>query len=290
MIETLQGTLAGLAIDPGARGEVATYSLSFADGRAVSLNDRIGTGLQFSFLGQVICRHCGAQSRRSFGGGFCYNCFTTLARCDLCVVSPDRCHYAAGTCREPDWGDAFCMQPHLVYLANTSGLKVGITRRGRQIGRWLDQGAIQGLEILEADTRRAAGLAEVLIGEALPDRTDWRKMLRADVPELDLVAELEKIRASSLPLPEGVRWSRAVEVNRFHYPLTEKRPPERTWKLAGSGSTGKLAGNLRGMKGQYLLLSSGAFNVRQHAGYAVTVELGPALDEPDENAEQLGLF
>ena len=78
------------------------------------------------------------------------------------------------------------MQPHRVYLANSSGLKVGITRAGRELGRWLDQGAIQGMVILEADTRRAAGLAEVRIATRLKDRTDWRKMLRADVPELDL--------------------------------------------------------------------------------------------------------
>lgn len=290
MSETVQGALAGLAIDPGPEGETAAYSLRFADEQTLSLNDRIGTGIEFSFLGEVLCRHCGARSRRSFGGGYCYDCFTTLARCDLCVLSPDRCHYAAGTCREPEWGEAFCMQSHVVYLANTSGLKVGITRRGREIGRWLDQGAIQALEILEADTRRAAGLAEVLIGESLKDRTDWRKMLRADVPELDLVAARENLRGSGLPLPEGVRWSESAGVNRFRYPLSENRPPERTWKLAGAGSTGKLAGNLRGMKGQYLLLGNGAFNVRQHAGFTVTVTLGPALDEPDENSEQLGLF
>jgi hypothetical protein len=26
---------------------------------------------------------------------------TKLAQCDLCIMSPERCHYDAGTCREP---------------------------------------------------------------------------------------------------------------------------------------------------------------------------------------------
>lgn len=290
MSEIWQGILTGLTIEPTASGLAADYALGFSDGRTVPLNGWIGHGLRLSFSGQVVCRNCEARSGRSFGGGYCYDCFTTLARCDLCVMSPDRCHYDAGTCREPSWGEDFCMQPHLVYLANTSGLKVGITRRGRQIGRWLDQGAIQGLEILQATTRRGAGLAEVMIGETLADRTDWRKMLRADVPELDLLAAREKIRAAGLELPQGVSWQSDTEPHRFHYPLALTRSPEVTWKVDRSEPAGSLAGNLKGMKGQYLLLGRSAFNVRQHAGFEVTVEIGPALDDADDHSEQLGLF
>ena len=43
------------------------------------------------------------------------------------------------------------------------------------------------------------------------------------------------------------------------------------------------------MKGQYLLLSNGAFNVRAHAGYRVRMSIGAPLDE-DGAGEQLGLF
>ena len=186
MAEHWEGELAGLAIEVVAAGEPARYRLDLKDGPTIELNGQIGRGLQISFTGLVHCRYCGAESRKSFAGGYCYDCFSTLARCDLCVVSPDRCHYDAGTCREPDWGESFCMQPHRVYLANSSGIKVGITRKGRELGRWLDQGAIQGLVILEAATRRDAGLAEVAIAAVLTDRTDWRRMLRADVPPLDL--------------------------------------------------------------------------------------------------------
>lgn len=293
---TLSGVLAGLSVEPGdgagdasvdaAGRTIARYALCFDGGQVLPLDGLVGAGIGFTFDGVVVCRNCGAESRRSFGGGYCYDCFRTLARCDLCVVSPDRCHYALGTCREPAWGEAFCMQPHRVYLANSSGIKVGITRAGREIGRWLDQGAIQGLVILEADSRRSAGLVEVTIARQLPDRTDWRKMLRADVPELDLEGERDRIRAAGLELPEGVRWAEGGNVTRLSYPLPRSEPPAATLKL----TDGDIRGNLLGMKGQYLVLSSGAFNVRQHAGYRINFSVGaPHADDPDR-AGQLGLF
>ncbi len=288
MAETWEGELAGLSIHPGAAGGPARYQLEFKDGPSIALNERIGCGVEIGFSGVICCRYCGTESRKSFGGGYCYDCFSTLARCDLCVVSPDRCHYDAGTCREPDWGESFCMQPHRVYLANSSGIKVGITRAGREIGRWLDQGAIQGLVILEAKTRRDAGITEATIAEVLPDRTDWRRMLRADVPELDLPGEWRRLRESGLALPGGVEPVPGVEsadVVVLSYPLTVNAPPERTLRLDECS----ISGNLKGMKGQYLVLGSGAFNVRAHAGYRVRMTMGAPRDE-DTAGEQLGLF
>ena len=288
MTEQWQGELAGLAISGGQGGEAARYRLAFNDGQTIDLNGQIGNGVQIRFSGVVCCRHCGAESGKSFGGGYCYDCFSTLARCDLCVVSPDRCHYDAGTCREPAWGEAFCMQPHRVYLANSSGVKVGITGKGREVGRWLDQGAIQGLLILEAETRRDAGIAEAAIAAVLPDRTDWRRMLRADVPPLDLPAVWQRLLDEGLTFPAGVQPVASVasdDVVKLNYPLTVNASPEQTLRL----DDGAISGNLRGMKGQYLLLGGGAFNVRAHAGYRVSLSIGAPLEE-DVAGEQLGLF
>lgn len=288
MTEQWEGELAGLGIQAGADDQPASYQLEFKDGTAIELNARIGCGVEIAFSGVIGCRYCGAESRKSFAGGYCYDCFSTLARCDLCVVSPDRCHYDAGTCREPDWGAAFCMQPHLVYLANSSGIKVGITRAGRSIGRWLDQGAIQGLVILEADSRRAAGIVEAEIARVLPDRTDWRRMLRADVPPLDLPLAWQRLRAAGEGLGDGIRpvaSAGAGDMTVLSYPISATSPPERTLRL----DEGSIRANLKGMKGQYLLLGNDAFNVRAHAGYRVRVNMGPPLDE-DATGEQLGLF
>ena len=295
MGQTWSGVIAGLDITPAPAGHSeqsaecaapARYRLQFADGTSHALNEQIGQGFRIVFDGVVVCRYCATESRRSFGGGYCYDCFKTLARCDLCVVSPDRCHYDKGTCREPDWGESFCMQPHTVYLANSSGIKVGITRRGREQRRWLDQGAIQGLPILHAQTRRAAGLVEAQIARFLPDRTDWRKMLRDDVPELDLNAARARIDDAALALPRGTRWLDPVQVERLHYPLPRIGLPLQTLKL----QAGPAVGNLIGMKGQYLVLDDGALNVRSHSGYRVTVTVSEPIVRADGEAEQLGLF
>jgi len=283
----LAGIIDGLRITRGEHDSAAGYELCFRDGSLLPLNEAIGLGLTIEFDGTVCCSHCGQEGRRSFGSGYCYECFKTLARCDLCVLSPDRCHYDQGTCREPDWGLSFCMQPHSVYLANSSGIKVGITSRGREVGRWLDQGAIQGLTILETSTRRAAGQAEAIIASLLPDRTDWRKMLRDDVPELDLGAAARELRRSGLTLPGEVSWVEAAPVQRLHYPLPAVAVVPEVLKLDNERP---LAGNLLGMKGQYLLLSTGALNVRRCRSYQVQIALDEPFDLPLGSAEQLGLF
>ena len=167
----IEGYLESLELTPGTPAE---SRLLLGGAPTLELNTLLGDGLTVDFLGTIRCSHCAALTARSYGDGYCYRCFTTLARCDLCVVSPARCHFHRGTCREPEWGRSFCMQPHHIYLANSSGAKVGITRRGRELGRWLDQGASQGLVVAEADTRHLAGVLEAQIAVMVSDRTNWR--------------------------------------------------------------------------------------------------------------------
>ena len=131
----LEGELRGLQLSVSSTDRQVSATLSLHAGDELlhhPLDSELGRQLTLEFSGTVSCVNCGRNSKRSFGSGYCYPCFRKLARCDLCMVSPDRCHHHLGTCREPQWGDEFCMQPHLVYLANTSGLKVGLTREGRR--------------------------------------------------------------------------------------------------------------------------------------------------------------
>lgn len=118
------------------------------DEQVLPVNPLLGQHLRIEFLGAIHCTHCGRKTKKSFAQGYCYPCFTKLAQCDSCIMSPERCHYAAGTCREPAWGEQFCMTDHIVYLANSSGVKVGITRASQVPTRWIDQGASQALPIL----------------------------------------------------------------------------------------------------------------------------------------------
>ena len=271
--------------DVHARLRLATTA---GDELELDLNERLGEGLSLRFPGRIRCVHCGSATRKSYGSGYCYPCFSTLARCDLCVVSPDRCHYHLGTCREPAWGESFCMSEHVVYLANSSGLKVGITRAGQEHGRWMDQGARDALVILHAASRRDAGLAEVAIARVLPDRTDWRELLAGAADAIDLAAERERLQTrTDLELPAGVRWMSDVS-GCFRYPVTDYRSPLK--QLHGAPET-TVSGNLLGVKGQYLLLSTGVFNVRRHQGYEVAVSFqAPFPEEPDGASDQLALF
>ena len=140
-------------------GDTVSYQLPLDDHR-VPLNEAIGESIAIEHIGDIHCIHCGRRSKKSFSQGYCYPCFTKLPQCDTCIMSPERCHFHHGTCRDPAWGEKYCFTDHFVYLANSSGVKVGITRGTQLPTRWIDQGATQGLPIFRVQTRYQAGLIE----------------------------------------------------------------------------------------------------------------------------------
>lgn len=225
-----------------------------------------GCGLMLRYVGSPRCRHCGASIEPRQGREYCYDCFTGLARCDLCVMSPDRCHFHEGTCREPDWGETFCMQPHTVYLALSHVPKVGITRAGREWYRWADQGAHRALKLIDVPSRRMAGVLEAHLAHSLTDRTDWRKLvmgLRGDYDLLRLARSLqdrlggfEAFASEQISSDEvvGTRWSDAQEETQLAYPVGEFSPAQ---KLKLDPEHPDLSDNLNGVIGGYLLLSQG---------------------------------
>ncbi|MBT7529595.1 MAG: DUF2797 domain-containing protein, partial [Gammaproteobacteria bacterium] len=155
------------------------YSLRLND-EAYPLNEYIGQKVTLKHLGTIECLECGRASKKSFSQGYCYPCFKKLAQCDLCIVSPERCHFDQGTCRDADFAANFCMQPHIVYLANSSGIKVGITRPENLPTRWIDQGAVQALPVMSVMTRQQSGFVEVAFKKLVSDKTHWQKMLRGE--------------------------------------------------------------------------------------------------------------
>ena len=117
-----------------------TYALPVGE-QTVPLNPLLGKNISLCFDGEINCINCGRKTNKSFQQGYCYPCMQSLARCDLCILKPELCHYHKGSCREPEWGRDNCMIDHIVYLAVSSGLKVGITRHSQVPTRWIDQGA-----------------------------------------------------------------------------------------------------------------------------------------------------
>lgn len=274
-METLSGNIRKMK---ASAATPIAYALPLGNDE-LSLNTLLGKTLRLEFTGQITCVGCGQRTRKSFGEGFCYRCFTTLAQCDLCIVKPELCHFAKGTCREPQWGLTHCMQPHYVYLANASGLKVGITRASQIPTRWLDQGAVQALPVLKVQSRRHAGLVEVALKQHVSDRTDWRKMLKGD-PELhDLFRQRGELlsRCEQSLTQISVETSNEVltvleqeTVRSFAYPVLQY--PLRVTAL-NIEKTPRVEGTLLGIKGQYLILDSGVLNVRKFTGYQVMVSV-----------------
>lgn len=256
-------------------GEPLRYSLDIderGEKAPLDVNALIGHELRFEHTGELRCQACHRSTRKSYGQGHCYVCFKRLARCDLCVMAPHRCHYDKGTCREPDWGESFCMQPHLVYLANSSSLKVGITREGGHLGRWRDQGALQGRILARAETRQAAGELEVALAKTMGDRSQWRALVTSDAEPLDLDAAAEQARALVPDPGDKVNYVDAEEdtqTQHLQYPVSQWPPLERL----NFKKTQEFSGVLRGIKGQYLLFDTGVFNVREHTGYEVVIEI-----------------
>ena len=167
---------------------MAHYKLSFDD-QQVDMNSLVGQHIEFTFNKTIQCANpeCKRITPKSYSQGYCFPCARSLARCDLCIMRPETCHYHLGTCREPEWGLSNCFKPHVVYLANTSGIKVGITTKDRVIGRWIEQGAVSALPILGVKSRRESGYFEVALKRFVSDRSNWRKMLTNEVELSDLV-------------------------------------------------------------------------------------------------------
>lgn len=268
-MDAIGGTLDKMRGRPA--GTEVAYALPLGE-RELPLNPYLGRRLVLRYEGEIRCVACGRKTAKSFGQGHCYPCMRSLARCDLCIVKPELCHHAAGTCREPEWGLTHCMQPHCVYLANSSGVKVGITRQTQLPTRWIDQGARQALPIFRVDSRHRAGLLEVLLKAHVADKTDWRALLKGEAPPADLAAKRDELfalcrdqlaREGVAPIPDG----QPVDIR---YPVLEYPAKVSALSLDKSPEVG---GRLLGIKGQYLIFDRGVLNVRKFAGYRVEVEM-----------------
>jgi len=273
MIELASGRLAKMLIE---KTEPLSYHLNVGDEK-IEMNAYIGKDIRIISNGEIRCVHCQRKTNKSFNQGYCFPCFKKLAQCDRCMMSPELCHFSQGTCREPEWAEQFCMQEHIVYLANSSGLKVGITRHTQVPTRWMDQGAIQALPIISVSTRQLSGLVEVIMKEWVADKTNWRKMLKHDVAEIDLEQERDKLfELAKEPLTdlrsqypdEQINQLESGEVWQFEYPSIQWPEKIKTFNLEKQSI---VEGKLLAIKGQYLILDSGCFNVRKHTSFDVSL-------------------
>ncbi len=249
------------------------------DDALLDLNPHIGGRIRLDYQGEINCIACGRKTSKSYAQGYCYPCFISLAECDMCIVRPETCHFDAGTCRDAEWAQQHCMQSHFVYLANSSGIKVGITRGSQIPTRWIDQGASQALPIFRVANRYQSGLLEVAIKQHVSDRTDWRKMLKGEAEPRDLesmrdqLAEVCSSQVAQLQKQFGddhITFLPDEAVVAIQYPV--ERYPEKV-KSLNLDKTPTVEGELMGIKGQYLMLDTGVINIRKYSGYKLDVDL-----------------
>ena len=273
MADTISGHLNKMQTTLG-EGGLVNYQLPLDD-TLVEMNDLLGKSLRIAFSGSIHCCHCGRKTNKSFNQGYCYPCFKSLAQCDSCIVSPEKCHYFEGTCREPEWADNHCMQDHFVYLANSSGIKVGITRGSQIPTRWMDQGAVQALPVFRVSNRLQSGQVEVIFKQHVADKTNWQAMLKGQVERLDLIAERERLFAECQPEIDalvnqhGLQAIQRLEgqtVTDIRYPVLEHPAKVKALNL---DKQPEVEGVLQGIKGQYLILNTGVLNIRKFSAYQV---------------------
>ena len=271
--QTLTGVLSKMHTE---LAPVVNYQLPIGEQR-LPLNELIGKTLKLEYNSDIFCSHCGRKTKKSFSQGYCYPCFRKLPQCDTCIMSPEKCHYHEGTCRDSEWGDKFCMTDHVVYLANSSGLKVGITRATQIPTRWIDQGAVQAMPFIRVSTRQQSGLMESLFKEFVNDRTNWRAMLKGPAEPLDLqksaqdLLDMNASRIKELQDRFGLQAIQPVsdpEVIEINYPV-EEYPTKVTSQSFDKKA--QIEGTLMGIKGQYLILDTGVVNIRKHTSYQVSV-------------------
>ena len=244
------------------------------ENQSISLNAQLGQRIRISYIQTIYCIKCGRKTKKSFQQGYCFVCYRKLLACGLCLIHPEKCRYYEGICDPNDWAHAHCVQPQVVYLANSSGLKVGITSARYFQTRWIDQGATQGLRIFKTQNRYQAGILEVALKKYVADKTNWRTMLKENQPPIDLIAhrdrilnladaDIKTVMAKFLGEIEPILDDPIIQIA---YPVLQYLPTIHVFDL---DKNPLVEGILQGIKAQYLILDTGVISIRKFGGYCV---------------------
>lgn len=261
-----------------------SYSIKIAEEK-ITLNEYLGEEIHITFLDEKACCHCGQKIKKTFNHGYCFKCFKQLAENDLCIVKPELCHFHQGTCRDNQFAESHCMQAHIVYLALSSEVKVGITRKSNMVKRWVDQGAVRAIPIMEVPSRKEAGEIEVHLAQYIKDKTNWRKMLKNETAARDLM----EVRAELLTnIPDHYKQYLIdnPELHQFRYP--HLATPEKIHSFS-LDKQAQIKGKLIGIKAQYLIMDTGVFHVRKHTGYKVMLEI-KSIEKDCEIEKEASIF
>lgn len=249
-------------------GDPVHYYLSLQS-HFLQLNQLLDKTLHISFV-RYECLNCHLD-KPIFRQGYCKSCFFEVPSVGDWIMHPElsKAHLDQED-RDLAYEKEMQLQPHIVYLANSGSVKVGVTRKSQVPTRWIDQGAHEAISVLEVPNRYLAGITEVALKDHLSDKTNWRKMLKNDLADADLAAERDKLKPF---LPEEVK-EYFLETEKewaIHYPVISYPSKPATLNLQ---KTREYQGVLKGIKGQYLIFEDNTvFNVRAHEGFVVTLSV-----------------
>ena len=236
----------------------------------LSLNQLLGKSMEINFVGYQ-CLNCG-KKKKIFRQGFCYDCFMSSAAAGDWIMKPElsTAHLDIED-RDLAYEKKVQLQPHIVYLALSSEVKVGVTRETQVPTRWIDQGAIQALPIVEVPNRYLAGITEVALKNHYADKTNWQKMLKNDVPKVDLLKEKASLKYLIPKEVQEFYHPEKENLLELNYPVLQYPTKVNSLNLDKSPN---FSGKLTGIKGQYLIFEDGTvFNVRTFEGYVVTISI-----------------
>lgn len=250
--------------------DFAEYYLKLS-GDKIKVNDLIEKTLTIFWNGNISCIKCGNSTIKSFGQGHCYPCFASIPETAPCIMRPELCEAHIGKARDLEWSKNNCLTTHVVYLALSSGVKVGVTRGTQVPTRWIDQGAIRAIKFAETPNRHLAGLVEVDLKKHFSDKTSWQKMLKNDIDfSINLFSEKEK--AIKLLRSDMAKYiSKNNDVFEVKYPVNTYPTKVKSINLDKIKTyTGKLVG----IKGQYLIFDDNSvINIRKYGGYEIELEI-----------------
>ena len=245
------------------------YFLIFQDS-FLNVNQLLNKNIEINFVGYQ-CLNCEKKKKR-FRQGFCYDFFYSSPAVGDWIMKPELSTAHLGIQdRDLAYEEKVQLQPHIVYLALSSEVKVGVTRKTQVPTRWIDQGAEKAISIVEVPNRYLAGITEVALKNHFADKTNWRKMLTNDIIFTDLIKEREKLQYL---LPNEVQEYFHLEKNdlyEMNYPVINYPLKINSLSL---DKTPNYKGKLIGIKGQYLIFEDGTvFNIRSNEGYIVRIDV-----------------
>jgi len=237
----------------------------------INMSSLVGTHLKLHFTGLINCINCGRKTKKSFAQGFCYPCFMNSPQNAECIIRPELCEAHLGKGRDPEWEEKNHNQAHVVYLAISSGIKVGVTRATQVPYRWIDQGAWKAVKIAETNNRYEAGMIEVDLKQYASDKTPWQRMLKNELAVDVDVLETKTLLQEKMNSDFSQFASKDDQIFELEYPVI--RFPQKV-KSHNLDKEPTLEGNLEGIKGQYLLFEGGiVINIRKYGGYFVEMDI-----------------